>query len=603
MEILLHPQWFPNPVDVCSADEGIGNFHYRKRHRIEVFVMDQLKQVLKYQFWILLAVALILPFVGWFMSRSGMISEAQARADTLKKLNESLQVRPDDPNETWPQQVGVINAEQEKQALLAWRALYERQKPFMVWPKRMVDEPSKIEPVHQEIYREDYAKELERIRQIVKPIDDETGNGLVRYGEELLPSPNSEWTFQAPTAAQIEAAQEDLWLLTAILTAIAEVNEGASSVYDASIREIVELLLRGGSPKGAGGSSVAKPATGTAGGHAAAPTGGAMGLSMRGGLGGMSARSDSAIGNISDHKINPNEDLGPERAAAKTGGTPTTAATPGTRAGHGASPALTPMAMGDRDIATSGASRGGGAGTNRYCDERKEWRTRGFSLEVIMDHRRVPDLLVALSNMTGWPTNILRVHVADSSDGDLVGTEGPAPSGDMRSMMQSGMRGAGSGAPPGPAGGHAGRGLAPSPPPMSRAMQRRLDRDSDSGPVATSNAPSAVDDPNLARVSIVGLVYIFLKPPELPPTTTPTQSPGAPQVPVAAVPADPATATTDGEPTAGSDDAKAAGDADEKPEPKTDESIDEPPAGAADSEADSRPKTEDEGKAGEGGTH
>src|SRR5262245_31314513 len=167
--------------------------------------MEQLKQVLKFQFWILLGVALILPFVGWFMSRS-MMAEAAARADTLKKTQDQLVVRNDDPNETWAQQVDLINKQQENQALLAWRALFERQKPFMVWPKRMVNDPSKIENVHKEIYAEDYVKELERVRQIVKPYDEEENKGLVRYGEELLPNPNSEWTFQAPTVDQIVAA-------------------------------------------------------------------------------------------------------------------------------------------------------------------------------------------------------------------------------------------------------------------------------------------------------------------------------------------------------------------------------------------------------------
>src|SRR5262245_25032388 len=298
--------------------------------------MEQLKQVLKYQFWILLGVALILPFVGWFMSRS-MMAEAAARSDTLKKKQDSLVVKNDDPNETWAQQVDVINKQQENQAVLAWRALYERQLPFMVWPKRMVNDPAKIENVHQEIYRVDYAKELDRVRQIVKPYDEEENKGLVRYSEELLPNPNSEWTFTAPTVDQIVAAQEDLWLLTAILSAIDSVNEGATSVYDAPIREIVELLLRGGSPRGTRSSSSAGGGGGGGGGGGAkviAPPGGpttghnaasasASGMAMRGlgGSGMIGGKGDLAIGNIADPKINPNDDLGEERAAtaAKTG--------------------------------------------------------------------------------------------------------------------------------------------------------------------------------------------------------------------------------------------------------------------------------------------
>src|SRR5262245_49992499 len=337
--------------------------------------MEQLKQVLKYQFWILLGVALILPFVGWFMSRS-MMAEAAARSDTLKKKQDSLVVRPDDPNETWPQQVDVINKQQENQALLAWRALYERQLPFMVWPKRMVNDPSKFEHYHQEAYRTDYVEELNRVRQIVKPYDAEKENGLVRYGEKLLPNPNAEWTFQAPTVGQIEAAQEDLWLLTAILSSISSVNEGATSVYDAPIREIVELLLRGGSPRGtrssAAGGGGAKGAQVTVGLNAGGASGNMSMLSRGGGMG--TGRGDSSISSsIADQKINPSEDLGEERAAAAAT-TKTTA--PSGPSGIGAAKGPGGAAQGAMPLSDMGAStsmagnnRGGAANMNRYCDE------------------------------------------------------------------------------------------------------------------------------------------------------------------------------------------------------------------------------------------
>src|SRR5262249_20911553 len=89
-----------------------GSRHFKKLNEPSDrgFDMEQLKQVLKYQFWILLDVALILPIVGWFMSQ-GMKAEAAARSDTLKKKADQLTVRLDDPNETWPQQLGIINTE------------------------------------------------------------------------------------------------------------------------------------------------------------------------------------------------------------------------------------------------------------------------------------------------------------------------------------------------------------------------------------------------------------------------------------------------------------------------------------------------------------
>src|SRR5262249_6987925 len=167
------------------------------------------------------------------------------------------------------------------------------------------------------------------------------------------------------------------------------------------------------------------------------------------GPGSVGGRTESSIGNIAEHKINPNEDLGSERAVSASKTTGSAPPSTGTQKGQTGPSAAAMASMAMSDIDAGGAlssNRGGGAGTNHYCDEKKEWKTWGFSLEVVMDHRRVPDLLVALSNAEGWPINILRVNVADASDGDLVNSTGGS-AGDMstRSMMPTGMRGSGAG--------------------------------------------------------------------------------------------------------------------------------------------------------------
>src|SRR5262249_42095642 len=140
----------------------------------------------------------------------------------------------------------------------------------------------------------------------------------------------------------------------------------------------------------------------------------ASAMSMRGlGGGAIPGRGDSSIGSITDPKINPNDDLGEERAAtaAKSGPAASSSASPagGPAKGHGgASGGRMGESSFGGDMSSSmsgGNNRGGGTGTNRYCDEKKEWRTRGFSLEVIMEHRQVPALLIALSNVEGWPIN------------------------------------------------------------------------------------------------------------------------------------------------------------------------------------------------------
>jgi translation initiation factor IF-2 len=159
---------------------------------------------------------------------------------------------------------------------------------------------------------------------------------------------------------------------------------------------------------------------------------------------------------------------------------------------------------------------------DRYCDDKKEWKTRGFSLEVIMDHRRIPDLLVALSNIEGWPVNILRVHVADYKDEDLVAAG--VPGGDnsrMRGMMM----------PPtpdsrGPAAGHiGGKAGMGAPPRMPMTTPRQpIPRGSEDGFEGPVNTRDPLDDPNLATVAIVGVIYIFKRPPPVAPAAP---SPGA----------------------------------------------------------------------------
>jgi hypothetical protein len=175
--------------------------------------MDKLKEVLKYQFWILLGVALILPFVGWFMGTSGMMSEAAERTKKLTDLRTSLVAKGDDPNDTWSNELSLVNVEQEKQRDIAWRQLYEIQKPKMQWPRVLKedfdwpadDDPEKMNNRHMELYRVAYpgkrgeVGEAEKVRQIVKPIvDDDWQSGLVSYDPSLLPRPNDEWAHAGP---------------------------------------------------------------------------------------------------------------------------------------------------------------------------------------------------------------------------------------------------------------------------------------------------------------------------------------------------------------------------------------------------------------------
>ncbi|HTI50390.1 MAG TPA: hypothetical protein VL475_05545, partial [Planctomycetaceae bacterium] len=105
--------------------------------------MDKLKQVLKYQFWILLGVALIVPVVGWVMARSGLIQEAEARTKVLDGLSTKLKAGPDDPNNDWQRGVAEINKLQQDQVRQAWETLYDQQQSRMIWPPKI--DPDKFD--------------------------------------------------------------------------------------------------------------------------------------------------------------------------------------------------------------------------------------------------------------------------------------------------------------------------------------------------------------------------------------------------------------------------------------------------------------------------
>ncbi len=211
---------------------------------------------------------------------------------------------------------------------------------------------------------------------------------------------------------------------------------------------------------------------------------------------------------------------------------------------------------------------------DRYRDDQPEFKTRGFTLQVVMDLRNVPDLLVALSNCEGWPVNILRLHEADYKDEDLVVVD--AGGGDVAPRpIQGGIR---------PGNGGFG------PPP--RGVGARPGEGAENAAVSSH---SPMDDPTLARVSIVGLMYIFKTPPE--PVATATETPVAP---AAAPAAGDATAPAAESPSTGTDSAPAAGDepasepdAADKPDAATDndESDDKPTDDASDPpETKSKPK-------------
>lgn len=526
--------------------------------------MDKLKEVLKYKFWILLGVALVLPLVGWGVARSGLIAETASRRDALEKLQGRLKVTPEDPNAAWEARVKDINTKQQAEKMQAWKTLYDAQKKLMTWPEGVNPDELALKGetslAARLNYANKYAEEWEAVYQIVKPVN-EYGEGKVRFDRVAMPSSNT-WGEYAPTTDVAQGAQEDLWLLRAILEAVASVNENATSQVDAPIRVVYQVYLRGGSAGGeapaggmdAMGMDMMEMGMGMEGGMD-------MGMSMAGmAMGGAAGVTAGQFGGGFNDQVtfNPTDEFGREVPAPPAEG-----------ADPAAAPAMDPSMM---DMGLGGdmgaMAAMGPVKMDRYIEKTKpEWKTRGFYLEVVMDHRRVPDLLVALTNSGAngsWPIRITRVHQADFKDEDLfvegASTTGPGAGAaglrggfDPDMGLMGGMPGmggnrgfqkfsaTGGGAGSGFAGPSMGMGFGAM---GGAALGRTAVSAGGAGAgmmqpdgMMSPQGGQALDDPMLANVAIDGWLVI-MKPPVDPaaadqgaisPDQMPEQSPGAGQ--------------------------------------------------------------------------
>lgn len=599
--------------------------------------MDKLKKFQPYQFWALLAVAVILPLVGWFMARSGFIAQAEAREKELASLVGSLSFSAEDPNQDWEKGLNELNSVQEKQVRIAWQQLYDAQKERMVWPKTVGQDPAKFELKEQNYYRNLYPPEIERLWKIPNPVvqnQDGTLTGLVEFPFEIIPRFDALWEGEsrAPKIKEMMDAQEDIWLLTTLLKSIARVNESATSRYDAPVRLIQVIHLRGGggtasSAGGAGGS--------------ADMMGGSSALAGGADAGGMTMPSmaGDAMGGAGemggDVKVSfdPSDEWGTEVPAADAGGATGGSATGADMAGS-ADPmggAMAIPSMGGSSFGSSGMQGGGDiramAKMERYVEQNEKWKTRGFYLELVIDHTRLPDLLVSLSN-SDWPVRITRVQQADLQEEELVDASGGLMAGEMGgagsalggagSALGMGAGRPGGAMPPGLGGmgsagmgsagmGIGGMGMNRSRPMGAGAMTAGIDG-------TAANEPDALNDPNLVHVAIGGLITLYKAPPPeaapadgaMPPsqgqdqTIPDVSSQGQPAAPTAAAVAGDTPAEESATPADSA--TPAAATAAEKPGPEAAKPSGDNPENKPAAEAPAKPDPAGPGSAKSGGT-
>ena len=251
---------------------------------------EQLAPIIKYGFWIGTVLIMIASAVVWYMSTSTLAEETDSEVSRLNgKISQISRVQgglAEVPNDKSHEVMEQMIASRQEEVYKSWQTLFERQKPYLTWPREVLEEDfvKKIEgwmPIEQyvdfpdpnnelssfyrERYRDHILNEPEKLAKLAGAIwtatDKKRATGLesleeddpedVRQEEPVVAWSTSsqddlkreifEWLGGTPTTLQIYYSQESQWILKQLMMIIKEVNGDATQPYQAKIREINEI--------------------------------------------------------------------------------------------------------------------------------------------------------------------------------------------------------------------------------------------------------------------------------------------------------------------------------------------------------------------------
>lgn len=549
--------------------------------------MERLEPILKQKFWILLGLGMILTITGWWMATGSLAATTKARTEKVDAAFKSIPTG-EIPNRDWTAQLAAVNAEQDRSLKVTAAWLWEQQKSRMTWPETVAPVAwnggyrGEIPLGGREIYRTAYGEDVRRVWELVRPFKPLYGTGIVVFGQSEKVLPQRTWGAQAPSPAEMWDAQEDLWLIESLLRTILDINGGPEGTRgDAFVHAIENLKLFGGVP-----AAQRKPAAGPGGpgpgGPSAMPGGGAHGGGApqppsSGSFGGTSEFGGGARAagqGVTTSEWDVKEDVGDDGAGKSgvgapggfgsgPGAMPTAGPTAGPSSAHGGGPGAGP----------GGAGAAGAGGPRRYIedDPALPFKTRGFYMTLVMDHRKIPGLIAELSanGKSPWPVEIIRVQMVRIHDSEIdtrggvgggagfgpgLGSGGGGGSSgaiNLQSLLSStGSGGSGSGIGLSTFGGTGPMGVPASGPGPSSATTGFDPNNPEAADSATVNQAAAaiallenaLQEPFMARVSIAGIFTLYkeVKPEAAPAAGTPVPGQPAPaagqpaQVPPAA---------------------------------------------------------------------
>ena len=508
--------------------------------------MERLEPILKQKFWILLGIGIVMTTAGWWVGTGSQAATIATRTEFVKKAFDSVPSG-EIPNSDWTNQLSARNAEQDRAIRSTSLMLWNRQRDRMYWPESLQAMAwengyrGNIRVEGCEIYRTAYGYEVRRVWESLRPYIQQDGTGIVVYGQDEKILPQKVWGRLAPSPAEMWDAQEDLWLIESVFRSIVAVNGGPEAPRgDASIHMMEKFMLFGGVPaasrKATGGGGGGSAPGGAPGGPSPGGAHGASGTMPSGGFGGsmggdMGGQKTAAVAPVD---FEPKEEVGDDGSKGASpgglGGFGPGSMGPG--GAHSAGPGGPAAGPG----AGPGATGAAGASTvKRYIEDEARFRTRGFYMTLVMDHRKIPALIAELSasEYSAWPAEVLRVQMVRLHDDDVGSGSGtPGFAGGITAGMPAMSPSSASGTSTVPPG-YPNPRFQPSDGEDGGAGVANLT----AAAAAAAALESARQDPFMARVSIIGVITLYK---EVKPDAAPPAAPAAPAATPGANPPNPA---------------------------------------------------------------
>jgi hypothetical protein len=259
--------------------------------------MDQLKVFLaeakKHHFWIICTVVILVSLGSWYMATASVDAETSAFKSTIEGKNSEINGvnKQNPPNQHFIDGMNLLITQHGRDIEKAWDKRYEQQVKLFVWPEKLsaalrqkVEAMKPIESVplnslgllesELDEYRNYITEELPKLANIIgtkwrfnsdgeaasdnaRPIGGDGGlidprqadKSVVIWGDEsqgLILKEHFAFSTRdgrTPTTPQVLYAQEDLWVLQAVMQIIKNTNGSADTNFDASVKEIISLQI------------------------------------------------------------------------------------------------------------------------------------------------------------------------------------------------------------------------------------------------------------------------------------------------------------------------------------------------------------------------